>query len=187
VLAVLSNFTALLFEGLNETVAPPGAATSTTALKPGRINWCGFYFVKPSSSTAHAHHGSVSTSSSSMSASQFSHLQLVLGPFQGRVACMRIAFGDGVCGTAWKRKEAVVVPNVHEFPGHIACDDASQAEIVVPILNPGSEDVLGVLDIDSNQVAAFDDMDRDLLVRWTATLVEYLGASELDFRPTTSH
>ena len=83
--------------------------------------------------------------------------QLVLGPFQGPVACTRIPFGRGVCGTAWQRRETVVVPDVEEFPGHIACSSASRSEIVVPILRDG--EVLGVLDIDSRELATFDNED----------------------------
>lgn len=83
--------------------------------------------------------------------------QLVLGPFQGPVACTHIPFGRGVCGTAWQRRETVVVPDVEAFPGHIACSSASRSEIVVPILRDG--DVLGVLDIDSRELATFDEED----------------------------
>ena len=83
--------------------------------------------------------------------------QLVLGPFQGPVACTRIPFGRGVCGTAWQRRETVIVSDVEEFPGHIACSSASRSEIVVPILRDG--DVLGVLDIDSRELATFDEED----------------------------
>ncbi|MBR4525285.1 MAG: GAF domain-containing protein [Bacteroidales bacterium] len=83
--------------------------------------------------------------------------QLVLGPFQGPVACTRIPFGRGVCGTAWQRRETIVVPDVEEFPGHIACSSASRSEIVVPILRDG--EVLGVLDIDSRELATFDNED----------------------------
>ena len=83
--------------------------------------------------------------------------QLVLGPFQGPVACTRIPFGRGVCGTAWQRRETVVVPDVEAFPGHIACSSASRSEIVVPILRNG--EVLGVLDIDSRELATFDNED----------------------------
>jgi GAF domain-containing protein len=85
--------------------------------------------------------------------------ELVLGPFQGKPACVRIPFGKGVCGTAAASGETVVVPNVNEFPGHIACDSASQSEIVVPLLNWGS--VLGVLDIDSTNLNRFDEEDAE--------------------------
>ena len=89
--------------------------------------------------------------------------QLVLGPFQGPVACTRIPFGRGVCGTAWQRRETVVVPDVEAFPGHIACSSASRSEIVVPILRNG--EVLGVLDIDSRELATFDDEDAGAAAR----------------------
>ena len=94
--------------------------------------------------------------------------QLVLGPFQGPVACTRIPFGRGVCGTAWQRRETVVVPDVEAFPGHIACSSASRSEIVVPILRNG--EVLGVLDIDSRELATFDDEDAAGLEAVCATL-----------------
>ena len=83
--------------------------------------------------------------------------ELVLGPFQGPIACTRIPYGRGVCGAAWQQGKTVVVPDVEEFPGHIACSSASRSEIVVPILRNG--EVLGVLDIDSRELATFDDED----------------------------
>ncbi len=97
------------------------------------LNWVGFYFVEGG--------------------------ELVLGPFQGKVACVRIAVGRGVCGTAAQRKDTVVVPDVHAFQGHIACDDASRSEIVVPLLKDGR--LLGVLDLDSPHLARFDQEDAD--------------------------
>jgi L-methionine (R)-S-oxide reductase len=97
-----------------------------------RLNWVGFYFLQGG--------------------------ELVLGPFQGKVACVRIALGRGVCGTAAERRETLVVPDVHEFPGHIACDAASRSEIVVPMIQGGR--LLGVLDLDSPDVARFDAEDR---------------------------
>jgi L-methionine (R)-S-oxide reductase len=96
------------------------------------VNWVGFYFHKDG--------------------------QLVLGPFQGKTACVRIPLGKGVCGTAAQRRETVVVENVHEFPGHISCDAASNSEIVVPLVH--EEELIGVLDIDSPQLSRFDDDDR---------------------------
>ncbi|MBO4923714.1 MAG: GAF domain-containing protein [Bacteroidales bacterium] len=87
--------------------------------------------------------------------------ELVLGPFQGPVACIHIPYGRGVCGTAWKRNETVVVPDVEEFPGHIACSSESRSEIVVPVRRQGQ--VVAVLDIDSKELAAFDDTDREFL------------------------
>ena len=84
--------------------------------------------------------------------------ELVLGPFQGPVACMHIPFGRGVCGTAWQRQETVIVPNVHEFAGHIACSSESKSEIVVPVFRDGK--VIAVLDIDSAEYNTFDEIDR---------------------------
>ena len=84
--------------------------------------------------------------------------ELVLGPFQGPVACIHIPYGRGVCGTAWQRGETVVVPDVEQFPGHIACSSESRSEIVVPVWRDGR--IAAVLDIDSRDLAAFDDTDR---------------------------
>ena len=89
--------------------------------------------------------------------------ELVLGPFQGPVACTRIAYGKGVCGTAWKEGKTIVVENVHEFPGHIACSSVSKSEIVVPIFKDNQ--VVGVLDIDSENLATFDNSDKEWLER----------------------
>ena len=95
------------------------------------LNWAGFYFLRDG--------------------------ELVLGAFQGKVACVRIALGRGVCGTAAQRRETVVVPDVHAFPGHIACDSASRSEIVVPLVHEGK--LRGVLDLDSPKLARFDQDD----------------------------
>ena len=83
--------------------------------------------------------------------------ELVLGPFQGQPACVRIPIGKGVCGTAAEQRQTILVDNVHEFPGHIACDSASNSEIVVPLI--AQENLIGVLDLDSPSVARFDDED----------------------------
>lgn len=88
--------------------------------------------------------------------------ELVLGPFQGPVACMHIHYGKGVCGTAWQRAETVIVPDVEQFPGHIACSSESRSEIVVPLYDDNNK-VIAVLDIDSAQLATFDDIDRKYL------------------------
>ena len=90
--------------------------------------------------------------------------ELILGPFQGPVACMHIPFGKGVCGTAWKRNETIVVPDVEEFPGHIACSSASRSEVVVPVHGTDGT-VIAVLDIDSDRLATFDEVDRVWLER----------------------
>ena len=90
--------------------------------------------------------------------------ELVLGPFQGPIACMHIAFGRGVCGTAWKRAETVIVPDVEQFPGHIACSSQSRSEIVVPVFShEDNKKVIAVLDIDSEHLATFDETDRKFL------------------------
>ena len=107
------------------------------------VNWAGFYLLKED--------------------------VLTVGPFQGRPACVRIALGKGVCGTAAAQRQTIIVPNVHEFSGHIACDSASNAEIVVPMLQ--GRDLLGVLDIDSPKLGRFDEEDRQGLERVVATLV----------------
>ena len=98
--------------------------------------------------------------------------QLVLGPFQGDVACYRIRKGRGVCGTAWAEARTQVVPDVEQFPGHIACSSLSKSEIVVPII--ANEEVIGVLDIDSDQLATFDEIDRIYLEKLVHTLSQNL-------------
>lgn len=110
------------------------------------LNWAGFYIVKDG--------------------------VLLLGPFQGKVACVRIEKGKGVCGTAWEQDSVQLVPDVHAFPGHIACDSASNSEIVVP-LHCGSE-VSAVLDIDSPKFDRFSEDDRDGLVKLVQTLEKVL-------------
>jgi L-methionine (R)-S-oxide reductase len=112
------------------------------------INWAGFYFLR-------ARDGLDS--------------ELVVGPFQGKPACVRIPLGKGVCGTAAATRKTLVVRDVHEFPGHIACDAASQSEIVVPLLK--GDALLGVLDIDSPLLARFDDADRRGIERLAAIFV----------------
>ncbi|WP_165020453.1 GAF domain-containing protein [Dysgonomonas sp. ZJ279] len=87
--------------------------------------------------------------------------ELVLGPFQGTIACTRIKYGKGVCGTAWKEKRVVIVPDVNEFPGHIACDALSQSEIVVPLFY--KDEVIAVLDVDSELINHFDQIDATYL------------------------
>lgn len=110
------------------------------------INWAGFYLMTDG--------------------------KLVLGPFQGKPACIEIAVGRGVCGTAVAEEKTQLVPNVHEFPGHIACDSASRSEIVVPIFMHGQ--IFGVLDIDSPSFSRFDEDDRDGLEEFVRILEKYL-------------
>ena len=87
--------------------------------------------------------------------------ELILGPFQGPMACTRIPYGKGVCGTAWARKETVIVPDVEQFPGHIACSSESRSEIVVPVWK--DDEIVAVLDIDSEKLGTFDETDRAFL------------------------
>lgn len=96
--------------------------------------------------------------------------ELVLGPFQGPLACSRIPFGKGVCGTAWKNAETVIVPDVDAFPGHIACSSASKSEIVVPVFGADGASIIAILDIDSASYATFDEADRIWLERIVTTL-----------------
>ncbi|MBU8905204.1 GAF domain-containing protein [Desertibacillus haloalkaliphilus] len=98
--------------------------------------------------------------------------QLILGPFQGLPACVTIAIGKGVCGTAAKQRKTVRVADVHQFPGHIACDAASQSEIVVPMIKDGQ--LIGVLDIDSPNKDRFTDVDETYLEQFVETLVNYI-------------
>ena len=98
--------------------------------------------------------------------------ELVLGPFQGDVACYRIRKGRGVCGTAWAEAQTHVVPDVEQFPGHIACSSLSKSEIVVPIFQ--GDEVIGVLDIDSDQLATFDETDRIYLEKMMEILSKQL-------------
>ena len=109
--------------------------------------WTGFYRVAPKVNADGSDSG---------------EQELVLGPFQGPVACMHIPFGRGVCGTAWKQRQTIVVPDVEQFPGHIACSSLSRSEIVVPVFSSSGE-VIAVLDIDSKDLATFDDTDREYL------------------------
>lgn len=110
------------------------------------VSWAGFYLLKDG--------------------------ELVVGPFQGRIACVRIALGRGVCGTAAVRRTSILVPNVLEFAGHIACDSVSRSEVVVPIVR--EQELLGVLDIDSASFGRFDEQDQAGLEAFVAALLEGL-------------
>ena len=95
--------------------------------------------------------------------------ELLLGPFQGPLACVHIGYGKGVCGTSWKERRIIVVPDVEEFPGHIACSSESRSEIVVPVFKDNM--VVAVLDIDSRELATFDDLDAQYLEKVVAMMV----------------
>lgn len=137
-----------LLAGETDPVATAANAVAATYHSLPDLNWAGLYFLRGQ--------------------------ELVLGPFQGKPACVRIPLGKGVCGTAAAERRAVLVPDVHDFPGHIACDAASRAELVVPLLDAGQ--VLGVLDLDSPTVGRFDAADRAGCETLAAILVRHLTA-----------
>jgi GAF domain-containing protein len=131
-----------LIEGEENVIANLSNASALLNVFLERINWVGFYMVEGDG--------------------------LVLGPFQGPLACTRIRKGRGVCGKAWAEARTIVVPDVELFPGHIACSSASRSEIVVPILRDGV--VVGVLDVDSEHLATFDETDAQWLERIAALI-----------------
>ena len=124
---------AALFAGERDGIANAANMSALLFTALPNLNWTGFYFLREH--------------------------ELVLGPFQGKVACVRIPLGRGVCGTAAERRETVIVADVNAFPGHIACDAASRSEIVVPLIQHGQ--LKGVLDLDSAELARFDAQDRE--------------------------
>jgi len=128
----LARQLAALIDGERDLVANCANMAALIYHGLSKLNWAGFYFARQG--------------------------ELVLGPFQGKPACIRIAWGEGVCGAAAARGSAIVVPDVHEFPGHIACDPESRSELVVPLVDDGR--VLGVLDLDSPLAGRFDEDDR---------------------------
>ena len=133
---------ASLLEGERDALANLANASALLGQALSRINWCGFYLLRGE--------------------------ELILGPFQGKPACVRIAMGKGVCGTAAARRETLLVPDVNAFPGHIACDADSRSEIVVPIVAAGQ--LRGVLDIDSPEPGRFDAEDQKGLELFSAAL-----------------
>ena len=144
--AELAQQLAALIEGEADLIA--NAANIAALIYHGLpdLNWAGFYFAK-------------------------GHHELVLGPFQGKPACVRIAWGQGVCGTSAAQRETILVPDVHDFPGHIACDPASRSELVVPLIERGR--VLAVLDLDSPLLARFDERDREGCERLVALFLDH--------------
>jgi GAF domain-containing protein len=139
----LTRSLAALVEGETDALANVANAVSLLAHSLDRINWCGFYVLRGE--------------------------DLVLGPFQGKPACVRIPVGKGVCGEAAAQRQTIVVPDVSRFPGHITCDPASRSEIAVPVVE---EDVLrGVLDVDSPEAGRFDEEDRAGLEKYVGILI----------------
>ena len=149
---LLERQLAALLEGESDTIAKMANVAAAVHETFG-FWWTGFYRV-----ASHRHSGLDPESG-----------ELILGPFQGPVACMHIPYGKGVCGTAWARNETVVVPDVEAFPGHIACSSVSRSEIVVPVHGPDGA-VTAVLDIDSDKLATFDDIDKE----WLEKIVKLL-------------
>lgn len=135
-----------LLEGETNSIANLSNASALLNQFLERTNWVGFYLMEEG--------------------------ELVLGPFQGLPACVRIPLGKGVCGTAAKQLETVRVEDVHQFPGHIACDAASQSEVVIPLIKDGK--LLGVLDIDSPEKNRFDELDQKYLEQFSEVLVSFL-------------
>lgn len=133
-----------LIAGEPDTIANLANASALLFHSLPDLNWAGFYLLKNG--------------------------ELVVGPFQGKPACVRIAVGKGVCGAAAARRATMLVMNVHEFPGHIACDSASNSEIVVPMI--AGDELLGVLDLDSPKLARFDAEDQAGLEEFVAVLME---------------
>ena len=142
---LIADLTALI-DGERDWVANLANAAAVVFNGLPDLNWAGFYLLRDQT--------------------------LVLGPFQGKPACVRIEVGRGVCGTAAKERRSVLVPDVHAFPGHIACDSASQSELVVPMIQDGR--VLGVLDLDSPSLARFDADDQIGCERLVSVLVRCL-------------
>lgn len=137
-----------LLEGEPNRIANLSNASALLNQFMDRINWVGFYLYEEESN------------------------QLVLGPFQGLPACVRIPLGRGVCGTSASEQKTLLIDDVHQFPGHIACDAASQSEIVVPLVKEGK--LIGVLDIDSPEKARFDEEDQKYLEIFVEELLRHL-------------
>ena len=151
--AQLDAALAALLAGEHDLIANLANTSALLFTTLPQLNWAGFYLLR-------------------------SPDELVLGPFQGKPACVRIALGRGVCGTAAAERRTQLVPDVHAFPGHIACDAASRSEIVVPLVfaaGPRAGELIGVLDLDSPILGRFDATDQAGLERIAATLVASLG------------
>lgn len=144
--SMLSKQLDALLEGETNAVANLSNASALLNQFLERINWIGFYLMEDG--------------------------ELVLGPFQGLPACVRIKVGKGVCGTAVSEKKTMLVPDVHAFPGHIACDAASRSEIVIPLIKDG--EVIGVLDIDSPELSRFTAEDQAGLEQFTEVLLKHI-------------
>ncbi len=139
-----------LIDGERDMIANAANMSALLFMSLPRVNWVGFYLLDKSGR------------------------ELVVGPFQGRPACVRIAVGRGVCGTAIAERRTVLVSDVHAFPGHIACDAASNSELVVPLARGGS--LIGVLDLDSPDIGRFDAEDQAGVEHLVSIFMDHLGA-----------
>lgn len=135
-----------LLQGENDLIANLANASALLSQFLNDVNWVGFYLLKEE--------------------------ELVLGPFQGLPACVRIPIGKGVCGTAVKKNETMLVPDVHQFPGHIACDAASRSEIVIPVRH--NETIVAILDIDSPKLNRFTSSDKGYLEKFVQVLEQHI-------------
>lgn len=145
--AALAKQLQALLHGEHNVIANAANTAALLFHSLPELNWAGFYLLSDG--------------------------ELVLGPFQGKPACVRIALGRGVCGTAAAERKSIVVQDVHQFPGHIACDADSRSEVVIPIIHNGT--LIGVLDLDSPQLSRFDDDDRAGLESVVEVFVAALG------------
>lgn len=149
------NYLLMLLEGQldseKDALANVSNAAALIYALVDRLNWAGFYFIKDG--------------------------ELVLGPFQGLPACNRIKLNTGVCGAAATTKRTQLVPNVHEFPGHIACDSASNSELVIPIIK--DDIVYGVLDLDSPELNRFTELDADYFEKFVEKLNKYINWNDI--------
>ncbi len=153
-----------LVEGEPDLIA--NLANIVSALKYGmNFFWVGVYLVKGLSPFGRHR---LAGGDAALSQGEGEKYELVLGPFQGPVACTRIAKGKGVCGASWQREETIIVKNVDEFPGHIACSSLSKSEIVLPFFK--DQNVAGVLDVDSDKLSDFDETDAHYLMQVTSII-----------------
>lgn len=145
--ALVNKQLCTLLEGETDQTANLANASALLNQFLEEINWVGFYLLQ-------------------------SNGELVLGPFQGLPACVRIPLGKGVCGTAAEKRQTIRVDDVHQFPGHIACDAASRSEMVIPMIKDGK--LIGVLDIDSPKLARFNSLDQQYLEKFVDQLLQFL-------------
>lgn len=163
VISNLSNTSSLIYHSYNENFK-------------NALNWVGFYLVDKFQKFDESEN--VKNSSKLFSAKNINIPELVLGPFQGKVACTRIRFDRGVCGECATKRMSIVVPNVHEFPGHVACDGNSNSEVCVPMFNEVGK-LIGLLDVDSVNFNEFGDVEKDFFENVVLTIQKHSDMSRL--------